>query len=309
MTRDFRRFLVAPFLGASMYAALCGTHLLPRSVRSMATVPRRVLVTGGNKGIGYALCKQLAAEHNYHVLLGSREKGRGERAIEMMLKTAPECEGKVTLLSLDVSDDDSVSEAARVVAAQFGTDPAPLYGVINNAGVGFGLSMEETLATNLYGTRRVCEAFMPLLCQSSGRIVNTGSASGPMFVARCDKLRATLTDPAVTWERLEATMRDAVASPSGMESYGFSKACVNAYTMLLANEHPNLAINACSPGFIDTDITRGMGATKPPEEGTKAAFYCLMGELQGNGRYYGSDAVRSPLDRYRSPGDPPYTGP
>ncbi|CAK0803963.1 unnamed protein product [Prorocentrum cordatum] len=80
-------------------------------------------------------------------------------------------------------------------------------------------------------------------------------------------------------------------------------------TMLLAREHPNLKVNAITPGYILTDMTRNAGATKSPEEGTKAALYCLMGELEGNGRYYGSDAVRSPLDRYRGPGDPPYAGP
>ena len=37
--------------------------------------------------------------------------------------------------------------------------------------------------------------------------------------------------------------------------------------------------------------------------------HLLFGELEGNGRYYGSDAKRSPLDKYRSPGSPPYEGP
>ena len=48
---------------------------------------------------------------------------------------------------------------------------------------------------------------------------------------------------------------------------------------------------------------------KPPSEGTKATLFCLLGDPQGNGRYYGSDAVRSPMDCYRSPGAPPYEGP
>ena len=43
-----------------------------------------------------------------------------------------------------------------------------------------------------------------------------------------------------------------------------------AHTMDLARRNPDLVVNACTPGFILTDITRGMGATKKPEEGTKA---------------------------------------
>ena len=47
---------------------------------------------------------------------------------------------------------------------------------------------------------------------------------------------------------------------------------------------------------------------QPPTAGARAPMHLLFGELDGNGRYYGSDAQRSPLDRYRSPGAPPYTG-
>merc|ERR1712007_93066 len=163
---------------------------------------------------------------------------------------------------------------------------------------------------NTYGAKRVCDSFLPLLQAEGGRVVNTASASGPMYVAGCRDAaeRALLTDPAVTWEQLDELMQAAIAKPSGREPYGFSKACLNAYTMFLAAKHPNLKVNSMTPGYILTDITRGMGATKSPEEGTKAAIHCLLGDLEGNGRYYGSDAVRSPLDRYRGPGDPPYTG-
>ena len=51
-----------------------------------------------------------------------------------------------------------------------------------------------------------------------------------------------------------------------------------------------------------------MGATNPPEKGTVAPIFCLLEPSLGSGKYYGSDAVRSPLDRYRGPGDPPYEG-
>jgi NAD(P)-dependent dehydrogenase (short-subunit alcohol dehydrogenase family) len=102
------------------------------------------------------------------------------------------------------------------------------------------------------------------------------------------------------------------------DPYGLSKACANTYTLIAAREHPGLHINACTPGFIETDLTRpyadakglapaDMGM-KPPAEGTRSTMHLLFGELEGNGRYYGSDAVRSPMDRYRAPGDPPYTG-
>ena len=51
-------------------------------------------------------------------------------------------------------------------------------------------------------------------------------------------------------------------------------------------------------------------AGKTPDEGTVSTMYLLFDDaIEGNGRYYGSDAKRSPLDVYRSPGSPPYEGP
>ena len=102
------------------------------------------------------------------------------------------------------------------------------------------------------------------------------------------------------------------------DAYGFSKACTNALTVFLAKSHPNLIINSCTPGFIETDLTKPFateqGKTpqemgmKTPSEGATSSIYLLMEETVGSGFYYGSDCVRSPLDRYRSPGDPPYEG-
>ncbi|CAK9059279.1 unnamed protein product [Durusdinium trenchii] len=275
---------------------------------SPAMALRRVLVTGGNKGIGRALCQQLAADHGFYVFLGSRDAQRGKEAVESILLKSPECQDRLQFLPLDVASDTSVAKAAEMLREQYGAEA--LYGIVNNAGVGFQTSMAETLNINTYGPKRVCDHFLPLIDPQEGRIVNTASASGPNYnSAAASAERAMLTSPDVTWEELDACMQKAIQEPAGRQPYGFSKACLIAYTMILAREHPTLKINAMTPGYILTDITRGMGASKPPEEGTKAAIYCLTGELKGNGWYYGSDALRSPIDRYRAPGDPPYEGP
>ena len=97
-------------------------------------------------------------------------------------------------------------------------------------------------------------------------------------------------------------------------AYGLSKAAVNCWTMQLAKAHPNLKINSCSPGYILTDLTAGMGASTRPEDSNchVAPLHLLFGDVdhpeQNKGRYYGSDAVRSPITHYRGPGDPPYEG-
>jgi NAD(P)-dependent dehydrogenase (short-subunit alcohol dehydrogenase family) len=73
---------------------------------------KKVLVTGGNAGIGYALCKQLILEDNCYVYMGARNAERGQKAIDEL----PEgCKGKIELLIVDVSKEDSVKAAATTM--------------------------------------------------------------------------------------------------------------------------------------------------------------------------------------------------
>jgi NAD(P)-dependent dehydrogenase (short-subunit alcohol dehydrogenase family) len=292
---------------------------------------RRILVTGSNKGIGLAIVTAILDEHDdTFVFLGSRDPGRGHAAREGLLVAHPAWSERLEALELDVASDASASAAARRVAARFAGDATPLYAVVNNAGIGLhGTDPREVLEVNTLGVRRVCEAFLPLLRPSDGRIVNITSASGPSFVHACSPPRQRFfLDPSLTWAQLQ-TLIDEYLSLDGAEAcaaagfgdgepYGLSKACTNAYTVLLAREHPSLRINACTPGFIETDLTRPYAASvgkspqdmgmKPPAAGARAPMFLLFGEPEGNGRYYGSDAQRSPLDRYRAPGSPPYAG-
>jgi NAD(P)-dependent dehydrogenase (short-subunit alcohol dehydrogenase family) len=142
-------------------------------------------------------------------------------------------------------------------------------------------------------------------------------------------MRAFFLNDELTWPRLRALIDECITMNADKAAfaakglgdgspYGLSKALANTYTLLLARRHTGLRVNACTPGFIETDMTRGYAKAqgkspeelgmKPPAAGAKAPLHLLFGELEGNGRYYGSDAQRSPLDRYRSPGSAPYMG-
>lgn len=294
---------------------------------------RRILITGANKGIGLALVEAVLESHDdTFVLLGSRDRARGQAAIDGLTRAHPDWADRLRLCRIDVADDASVKAAAEEVAATFGGEPAPLYALVNNAGIGDG-GHAAIVGVNTYGVRRTSEAFLPLLDRNKGRIVNVTSGAGPMFVAGCDDARkAFFRDTNATWGQLSAlldecigiansTDADATFASRGLgngEPYGLSKAAANLDTLIFAREQPHLLVNACSPGFIETDLTRRFteesGKTaaelgmKSPKEGTRAPMHLLFGDLDGNGRYYGSDARRSPLDRYRRPGDPEYTG-
>ena len=288
---------------------------------------QRVVVTGANKGIGRAtVAAVLEARDDTFVFLGSRSEERGAQARQTLVSEHPDWAERIEVLALDVADDASVEAAAERVGATLAHER--LYGIVNNAGIGLGGEpMRTVVNVNTVGPKRVIDAFLPLT-RPDGRVVNVSSASGPMFVARCrDDRRRQLTAPEVTWEAIEALIEECLALDEsggdfeaagfgGGNAYGLSKACLNAYTMALARQHPNMTINACTPGYIATDLTlpRARGkdpaelGMKPPAEGTKATLHLLLGDPGGSGWYFGSDAQRSPLDRYRSPGDPPYVG-
>jgi carbonyl reductase 1 len=259
-----------------------------------------------------AVCKALLELHpDVHVILGSRDISRGQAAVaqienEMFNGVASP---RLEMIQLDTSD------AASVRAAALAMD-GPLYGIVNNAGIGIGRTLKETMATNYWGPRHVCDSFVPLLQNPGGRIVNVCSAAGANFVsglAANNPLKKQLGEP---WtihsiDLLDDIVQTAAVADSGTWNiYGFSKATLMAYTYLLSREYQNLVINGVTPGFIDTDLTAGFGATNSPAKGAVPILHCLFfQESVPNGRYYGSDSKRSPLHIYRDPGEPEYNGP
>jgi NAD(P)-dependent dehydrogenase (short-subunit alcohol dehydrogenase family) len=286
---------------------------------------KKVLVTGGNKGIGKAICQKLLEEYqDVYVILGSRDAARGDQAVEDLLEIIPSAKNRLQMLPLDVSCDKSVQQAAANV-------DGTLYGIINNSAVGVDV-LEQTLNVNYFGIMRVNKAFLPKLQRPGGRIVNVSSGAAPMFVSKLlmsseddstgnqKEWAMRLSQP---WtigggtEELETMVRK---NPPPMQdtydSYSFSKAVVNAYTWILAKENDpdHLIMNSVTPGFIETDMTiaAGMNATNPPSMGAIPPVWLLMSEeltLVPTGRYYGSDCKRSPLHEYRSPSAPAYEGP
>lgn len=290
---------------------------------------KRILITGANKGIGLAtVAKLLGSYDETFLLLGSRDSKKGQQALNSLLDIQPEWKDRLDLIQIDVEQDLSVNSAAEEVVTKFGMTPSPLYAIVNNAGIGDSmLGLNKVLQVNTFGPKRVCDAFLPLLNPSIGRVVNVTSASGPLYLAgSSNETKKLLTNPEVSWTEIEKFMSECLKLESerttdwggDWSAYGISKACTNAYSIYLAKKNPNLTINACTPGFIETDLTRPMAESngktpaemgmKSPEEGVSASVFLLMGNPSGSGHYYGSDCVRSPLDKYRSPGDPPYTG-
>jgi NAD(P)-dependent dehydrogenase (short-subunit alcohol dehydrogenase family) len=204
------------------------------------------LVTGANKGIGFATVRRLA-DRGWTVLLGARDAERGAAAAETL-------HGDVTVLPLDVTSDESVAAAVKEVESRYGR----LDVLVNNAGIigppvaALDTGAEELLAcyaTNVFGPVRMTRAFLPLLRRSAApRIVMVSSGMGSI----------TLTgDPA----RVESTFV-ALTYPS-------SKAALNMITSQYARALPEFRINAADPGYTATDLN-GNSGFQTVEEGSDA---------------------------------------
>jgi NAD(P)-dependent dehydrogenase (short-subunit alcohol dehydrogenase family) len=198
---------------------------------------KNIFVTGGNSGIGFALCTQLV-EAGHRVFLGSRNEARGATAVQQIGHS------HCSLVVIDVTSQVSVEAAAAQVRATL--DGEMLYGIVNNAGVGLmhaDITPADIIDVNLLGAKRVCEAFIPLLQPDGGRIANTSSGAASSYVAgammgspmgaatAAQKMPLISSD--VSWAQIEEVVRiEHEAGYSGEPSkqhagwcaYGLSKA-------------------------------------------------------------------------------------
>lgn len=219
----------------------------------MASAPeqtlKRILVTGGNSGIGAALCKLLVTEHSCFCYLGSRDTAKGEAAVKQIVDAFPAVGDRIQMLRIDVNDEATIAAAAEFLQAE----GVKLYALVNNAGVGLateGSGGARTIVdTNYLGAKRVTAAFVSLIDPVEGRIVNVSSGAASMWLRRQDEATKTLfSNPDVTQEQLDAAVNSFL---SGDFAYGLSKAALTAMTMIHAKAYPNLKVTSLSPGFID----------------------------------------------------------
>lgn len=244
------------------------------------------LVTGSNKGIGFAIA-QLFAEQGISVIIAARNADLGNSAVANLKKAVPDA--TATFCQLDITDAASISSCAEHVKQNFGK----LDILVNNAGIAykgntFGAEeAETTIACNVKGTRAVCEAMLPLLkAAGGGRIVNLCSRAGMLRQLSSPELRAAFAAPesadavAALADSYVHAIRSGDHQRLGWSNsmYGVSKLAEMSYTRCLASQlkPEGIAVYGCCPGYVVTDMTSGRGAKTPPEGADTPAWLALQ---------------------------------
>jgi len=224
---------------------------------AQAPAPKAVLVTGASSGLGLSMTEVLSA-NGYFVYAGARSEEDLQRLDAM---------ANVMAVRLDVTVQSDIDAAVERIRAE----GRGLYGLVNNAGVvvvGPLIEVSEQdmgfqFDVNLLGPYRITKAFAPMLIESKGRIMTTGSLSG-------------------------------IVSGAFSGPYSMSKHGVEAFTDALAAEMSvfDVAVSVIEPGNYQSNIVVSM------RERLEAAGY--TGE---NSRYNRSmfDLFRGPVDRSHLP--------
>ena len=214
----------------------------------MAGLTRLALVTGGNRGIGFEICRSLGA-HGLAVVLTARDASKGKAAAKALQDAGLD----VDFHRLDVTSCRSIRACVAAIAEKRGRIDV----LVNNAGVMIDPrgsrfldskldTYRDTLETNFFGPLQLAQAVVPLMkAHRYGRIVNISSGLGQLS-----------------------------EMGSGTPAYRVSKTALNALTRILAAEYgaSNILVNAACPGWVRTDMG-GEGAPRSPAEGADTAVW------------------------------------
>ncbi|MGH6780875.1 MAG: SDR family NAD(P)-dependent oxidoreductase [Sphingomonadaceae bacterium] len=230
---------------------------------------RIALVTGANKGIGFATAEALL-KRGMTVYVGSRDAERGRVAVDAL-----GAHGSAHLALIDMADEGSMAVALAAIEAAHGR----LDVLVNNAGVALdGASavdadpaiVRRTMDTNVHAPARLIQLAVPLLRKSAGaRVVNVSSGVGSL---------AFIADPAMP-------------SMGKIYAYSLSKLALNGVTTLFADalRGDGIKVNSANPGVVKTDLSHQMGRRLPAEGAEIIVRLATLDEDGPTGGFFDKD--------------------
>ena len=231
------------------------------------------IVTGSNKGIGFAIVRGLCKKFGGDVYLTSRDEGRGMAAVKELEK-----EGlKPKFHQLDIDNKESIAKLHDFVKAKYGGIDI----LVNNAAIAyknadptpFGKQASVTMKTNYFALLDVCDSLFPLLKEHS-RVVHLASMAGQFAFNKSSDDKKKLAAGAKTIDEVTKFMEDFVKDAEAGNhtskgwpntAYGMTKLGVIMMTGIQqaaadrGNPGKDILINSCCPGYVDTDMSSHKG--------------------------------------------------
>lgn len=192
---------------------------------------RNVIVTGGSRGLGLGASLRLA-KAGYRVIAIARQQNCN--LSEAMREVEASYSGSLQFRSFDLAKIDEIPELVKTLHQECG----PIYGLVNNAGISYERLLAMTPIAEIEQLVRV----------------NTVS---PIVFTKC-VIRCMMSDGGGRIVNLSSVT--AMTGYSGLSVYGATKASMVGFTRSLAREVGRMGINvnAVAPGFVETDMTRGL---------------------------------------------------
>lgn len=192
---------------------------------------RNVIVTGGSRGLGLAIARKLTGAGYRAIVIARKQNSELTAAMQEAELANP---GSLHFVPFDLAEIENIPNFVKMLRQDFG----PIYGLVNNAGISFDgvlalmptTQIEQMLRVNTFSpivlTKYVVRSMM---ADGGGRIVNLASIT-------------------------------AFTGYSGLSAYSATKASIIGFSRSLAREvgRAGVNVNAVAPGFVDTDMTRGL---------------------------------------------------
>ncbi|PUV24529.1 SDR family oxidoreductase [Sphingobacterium athyrii] len=234
---------------------------------------KTVLITGGNKGIGFETAK-LLLNKGLFVYIGSRDMEKGDEAVKELNNNGFQ---SVKAVVIDVTDLETILSVKSIIQNEQGK----LDILINNAGIlgNFPQSatdvsieiLKDVYETNVYGVIRVTQNFLDLLKKSDEpRIVNVSSSLGSLTLH---------SDPSYPFYNVKPF------------AYNSSKTALNMFTVHLAYELKDTVfkVNSVCPGYTDTDFGNHIGTGKVEDAAKRLVKYALIDNDGPTGRFFSEE--------------------
>ena len=253
---------------------------------------KTLLITGGNRGLGYAIIENLLEKKTkLKLIITSRNEEQGQEIYNSLCEKYPEEKEKEQLYyhQLDITNEESINEIIEYIKKNF----KKIDYLINNAGVsskGTEFSnevFEYTFSVNVYGTINFTEKMISNnLINKQGKIILLGGKSGNILKLKNDNLinlfktAKPADDLFKIADKFKEAINDETCDEEGWykNTYGVSKMIINTYARLLTKKREisreGISVFSCHPGWLKTEMG-GNYAKVDVKDGANNVIYLI----------------------------------